>query len=110
MSRNSELEKFKNEIYLYENKKLYKIDLLTFSGHTFNEIHQVHHYIKQQNYNRNKKWYDERGIVQKLFLIPVNMHEHIHNQGIKHLTENEFYAQYGVKRSDMLFNRKWSTY
>jgi hypothetical protein len=105
MGIKEDLQKY--QLYVYENRKLIPIEPID----NYNKYYmQIHHFIKQQDYRRNKKWYDERGIVQKLFLIPIALHESIHCQGIKHLTDNEFYAQYGVKRSDMLFNRKWSTY
>jgi hypothetical protein len=105
MTTKEDLQKY--QLYVYENRKLIPIEPIE----SWNKYYMnIHHYIKQQQYKRNPQWFRDRGIEQKLFLIPISFHECIHNQGIKHLTDNEFYAQYGVKRSDMLFNKKWSTY
>lgn len=69
---------------------------------------QLHHFIK--DYERNKKWYDEKEIKQKLFLVPIEMHEQIHNRAIKNMSDKEFKECYGVSRWELLFNRKFSKY
>ena len=62
--------------------------------------HHLHHYIKQQDYNRNKKWYDDRGIKQKLILLPVQCHIDLHN------CISNFKEKYGIDRDVLLFNRR----
>ena len=54
-----------------------------FSTDDYNHYtHHLHHFIKQQDYKKNKAWYDERGIKQKLILLPIYLHEFVHYQGI----------------------------
>lgn len=68
----------------------------------------LHHYIK--DYEKNKKWYDERGIKQKLILMPIIVHEYVHNQGIKAISDEEFKARFKISKWDLIFNRKYSAY
>lgn len=72
--------------------------------------HQLHHFIKQQDYKRNRKWYKQHGIKQKLILLPVWVHEQVHNQAIKNLTDSEFLEKYKISRWDLVFNRRYSKY
>lgn len=72
--------------------------------------HNLHHYIKKGDYARNKKWYDERGIKQKLILLPIFLHEQVHNQAVKNLTDEQFLEQYKISRWQLLFNRRHTEY
>lgn len=72
--------------------------------------HNLHHYIKKGDYARNQKWYDERGIKQKLILLPIYLHEQVHNQAIKNLSDEQFLEKYKISRWDLLFNRKYTEY
>lgn len=73
-------------------------------------VMNVHHYIPKGEYKRNKKWYDERGIKQKLFYIPSWLHEQIHRQAVKNLTDTEFEQKFKISRWDLVFNRRHSKY
>ena len=72
--------------------------------------HNLHHYIKKGDYARNKAWYDERGIKQKLILLPIYLHEQVHNQAIKNLSDEQFLEQYKISRWELLFNRRHTEY
>jgi hypothetical protein len=72
--------------------------------------HHIHHFIHKGQYERNKKWYDERGIKQKLFYIPGWLHEQIHRQAVKNLTDTEFEQKFKISRWDLVFNRRHSKY
>jgi len=72
--------------------------------------HNLHHFIPKQQYDKNKQWYEERGIKQKLLLVPISMHEQIHNQSVNNLSDDDFEAWYGVSRWELVFNRKHSKY
>lgn len=72
--------------------------------------HHIHHYIKKGEYARNKDWYDNHGIKQKLFLMPIWLHEQVHQQAIKNMTDEEFEDRFGVSRWEVLFNRNYSKY
>lgn len=74
------------------------------------ERHHIHHYIKQQDYKRNKEWFDSHGIKQKLFWIPGSMHEQLHFQAVKNMSDEEFEAHYKVSRWNLIFSRKHSKY
>lgn len=72
--------------------------------------HNLHHYIKKGEYARNQKWYDDRGIKQKLILLPIYLHEQVHLQAVKNLTDKEFLDKYKISRWQLLFNRRHSEY
>ena len=62
--------------------------------------HHLHHYIKQQDWKRNQKWFEERGIEQKLILLPVQVHIDLHN------CISNFKEKYNIDRSKLLFSRR----
>ena len=72
--------------------------------------HNLHHYIKKGDYARNQKWYDERGIKQKLILLPIYLHEQVHLQAVKNLSDEQFKEQYKISRWELLFNRRHTEY
>jgi hypothetical protein len=70
----------------------------------------LHHYIPFQEYEKNKKWYQEKGIEQKLILMSIPIHEQIHNQAIKILSDEEFKERYKISKWELIFNKKKSEY
>ena len=62
--------------------------------------HHLHHYIKQQDWKRNQKWFEERGIEQKLILLPVQVHVDLH------ACISNFKEKYNIDRGELLFNRR----
>lgn len=95
--------------YILKSGKLEYCDI-TSTAHYNHYFYQLHHYIKKQDYDRNKQWFEERGIKQKLILLSVPCHEQVHQQAIKNLTDEEFEDKYGISRWKLLFNRKHSEY
>lgn len=74
--------------------------------HSYNhELCQLHHYIKAQEYKRNKNWFLENNIEEKLILMPTIMHEHLESP-IYGLTDEQFYRKYRIEREILLFNKK----
>ena len=71
--------------------------------------HQLHHYIKQQDYKKNREWFTERGIKQKLILLPIWLHLAVHNSpASNNITDEEFYKHLKINRWDLIFNhKKW---
>lgn len=74
------------------------------------DVMHIHHFIKKGEYKRNKAWYDERGISQKLFYLPIWLHEQVHLQAVKNLTDDEFIEKVGISRWELLFNRRHTEY
>ena len=72
--------------------------------------HNLHHFIKKGDYARNKAWYQERGIQQKLILLPIFLHEQVHLQAVKNLSDAEFLDKYKISRWELLFNRRHTEY
>lgn len=73
--------------------------------------HQLHHFIKKGDYARNKKWYDERGIKQKLILLPIWVHLAVHQSPAgANLTDEQFKQKVGISRWELLFNRRHTNY
>ena len=74
--------------------------------HSYNHQYmQLHHFIKAQSYKRNKEWYEENGVQQKLILMPAIMHEHLENP-IFSLSDKDFFNKYKIERKKLLFNKK----
>ena len=74
--------------------------------HSYNhELCQLHHYIKAQEYKRNKNWFIQNNIEEKLILMPTIMHEHLESP-IYGLTDEQFYRKYRIEREILLFNKK----
>jgi hypothetical protein len=77
----------------------------------YNHTHyHLHHYIPKSNYYRNETWYKERGIEQKLILLPIIIHEHVHQTAARYLTDMEFQQKYKISRWDLVFNKRYSKY
>lgn len=107
-----ELEKYEDSVY-FLNKLggLVKVRLESLNdyNHGLNGC-ELHHYIPYSSYENNIEWYEERGIKQKLILVSKILHEHIHNQGVRQLSDIEFEKRYKISRWKLLFNRKYSNY
>lgn len=73
--------------------------------------HNLHHYIKKGEYARNKAWYDERGIKQKLILLPIWVHLAVHQSPAgANLSDEQFKQKVGISRWELLFNRRHTEY
>ena len=74
-------------------------------------IANVHHFIPKGQYKRNKKWFDEHGIEQKLFYIPAWFHLIIHNDPAgETITDEQFEKRFKISRWELIFNRRHSKY
>lgn len=95
---------------LTHNGKLVRVPV--FSTDDYNhQTHQIHHFIKQQEYKRRKDWFKFKGIKQKLILLPVWLHKAVHNDPAgPAITDEEFFKLFNISRWELLFNRKYSQY
>lgn len=100
------------EISLYEIYSLTKTGQLTRiywisnTGDYNHSQYELHHYIPYSIYERDKEWFQSRGIKQKLILMRKQTHEQVHFQAIKNLTDKEFEEHYKISRWELIFNRK----
>lgn len=116
--RNFEMQKhsmnediLKYDIFVLTRKgELIKTDQIKSTDDYNHFVFSLHHYILKQHYNRNPQWYEDRGIKQKLILMPIAVHEQLHGQAIRNISDNEFKSRYKISRWDLLFNRKYSYY
>ena len=97
-------------VYIFYNNELTPIDWVKDTNSYNHYAWQLHHFIKKGEYARNQKWYDDRGIKQKLILLPIYLHEQVHLQAVKNLTDKEFKEQYKISRWELLFNRRHTEY
>lgn len=67
---------------------------------------ELHHYIPFNIFERNRKWYEERGIKQKLILMLKRIHEQVEFRAIKNMTDEEFEKEFKISRWELIFNRK----
>lgn len=108
-SMNEDIKKY--PVFYYYKGKLLSAENMIFSTKDYNHLtHNLHHFIEKQHYNKNKGWYEERGIKQKLILMPISMHEQVHNQAVHNLSDDDFYHFYKIDRWELVFNRKHSKY
>lgn len=84
------------------------VPLAVYSTDDYNHYtHQLHHFIKQQDYKRNEEWFTVHDIKQKLILLPIWLHQAVHDCPI---SDEEFKEKYKISRWDLLFNRRHSSY
>ncbi len=108
-SMNNDIKEFDIFILLLSGKLKQIFNI--FSINDYNHyVFNLHHYIKAQEWNRNKAWYIERGIKQKLILLPIHIHEQVHFQAVHNMSDEEFEAKYKISRWDLIFNRRHSKY
>lgn len=109
-SMNEDLKQYPVYALMY-NGLFYKLENVKSTSDYNHSTHHIHHYIKQQEYKRNKQWFDDMGIKQKLFLLPVWLHHIVHNDPAgANLSDAEFKEKFNVSRWDLLFNRRYSEY
>lgn len=73
-------------------------------------VYHLHHFIQKQHYDKNTQWYKDRDIPQKLILMTIPIHEQLHSQAIRTLSDEEFLKRYRISKWDLIFNRKYSLY
>lgn len=106
---NKDIQEF--DIYvLTRSGKLKQIFWIKSTNDYNHHLFNLHHFIEKQHYRDNEQWYKERGIKQKLILLPVFIHEQVHGIAIKNLSDEEFKSRYKISKWDLLFNRKFSEY
>lgn len=90
--------------------KLKKINWIKSTNDYNHYFFNLHHYIEKQHYEDNEQWYKDRGIQQKLILLPIAIHEQLHGIAIKNLNDEDFKARYKISKWALIFNRKYSKY
>ena len=65
----------------------------------------LHHFIPYNQYWKDINWFKARGIEQKLILMPIPMHEQVHNIAISNMSDKEFEEYYGIKRETLIFKK-----
>jgi hypothetical protein len=63
---------------------------------------ELHHVIKYGQYERNKEYFEKRGLNMCLILIPKIMHQHLENP-VYELSDEEFYRVYMIHKWELLF-------
>lgn len=106
---NKDIQEF--DIYvLNRSGKLKQIHWIKSTNDYNHYYFNLHHFIEKQHYRDNEQWYKDRGIKQKLILLPVFIHEQVHGIAIKNLSDKEFKSRYNIDKWDLLFNRKYTRY
>lgn len=105
---NNDIKKY--PIYKLLNGKLIKVLWIKSTDDYNHSLYNLHHYILRKQYEKNKQWYIDRNIEQKLILLPIAVHEQVHNQAIKNLSDEEFEKVYKISRWELFFNKRYSIY
>lgn len=88
------------------------VSIPVFSTDGYNhKTHHLHHFIKQQDWKRDKEWFIERGIKQKLILLPQWLHLIVHNSPAgARVSDADFEDKFKISRWELIFNRRHSKY
>ena len=108
MSMNEDLKIY--PVFRLENGKLKQIHTIKTTDDYNHSVLALHHYILRKKYVKNKDWYMQRGVYQKLILMPIPLHEQVHNWAIKNLSDEDFERTYGISRWELFFNERHSEY
>lgn len=101
---NDDIQEF--PVYGLSKQGLTRIDIQSTEDYN-HYTHHLHHFIKQQEWNRNKQWFEERGIKQKLILMPIWAHNEVH--GMQY-SDAEFKKKFNISRWELLFNKRHTKY
>ncbi len=104
-----------NEIALYPvylltaRGRLTEIAICSTNEYNHSRMH-LHHYIPYEQYmdTRKHQWFITNNIKQKLILMPIQVHEQVHQQAIKNLSDDDFLYKYGISRWDLIYNERYS--
>lgn len=98
---NKEISKY--GVFRVEYRKLL-FDPFIQSTEDYNHaIYELHHFIVFQSYSKNEDWYKDRGIEQKLILLPKEVHRFLH-------TCNDSFNFKGFMWHELLFCKKRTEY
>lgn len=92
-------------VYGVRNGRIFPMPNIQSKADYTHGLYDLHHFIKAQEYRRNRKWYEAHGIKQKLFYIRRIMHIHLESP-MYELPEVKFWEVYGIPKSRLLFNKK----
>lgn len=98
MSMNEDIKKY--PVYMLYKGKLHPAHWVTDTESYNHYLYQLHHYIKQQSYKRKENWFKERGIEQKLILMPVQCHLDLH------ACTSDFKEKWEIEREQLLYGAK----
>ena len=103
--KNMALEIQKYPTFLLTKRgRLTRVNLQSLDGYNHYEMH-LHHFIPYESFIQNPDWYADNGINQKLILVPIPVHEQLHNQGTGSLSEDDFIEKYGIAKNKLIFRR-----
>lgn len=105
---NEEIRKY--PIYILKKGKLEPYHYIKSTNDYNHYEYNLHHFIEFKHYSKNEQWFKDRGIEQKLILLPISIHEQVHHQAIKNLSDSEFEKAYKISRWKLVFNKKYSVY
>lgn len=92
-------------VLIFQHGRLRPCPEITSKNDYVHGLYDLHHFIKAQDFKRNRKWYENNGIRQVLILLPRKVHTHLESP-IYGLTEEKFWQVYKIRKTDLLFNKK----
>lgn len=92
-------------VYIIKNGYLVLCNEIQSKSDYQHGFYDLHHFIKDSEYQRNKQWYIKHNIKQKLILMSRKMHTHLENP-IYMLSDEQFLQRYHIDKSILLFNKK----
>ena len=98
MTMNEDIKKY--PVYIFYAGNLQSAEWLKDTGNYDHYNWQLHHYVKQQEWKRNKDKLKAKGIEQKLILLPVQCHLDLH------ACLSNFEEKWKIKRSELLYGAK----
>lgn len=102
---NEDIKKY--PIYALDNGRLFRIYNIHSTRDYNHYMYSMHHYILRMHYEDNIQWYKDRGIEQKLILLPIYIHEQVHNIAIKNLSDEDFEKYFKISRNKLFYRKKF---
>lgn len=91
---------------LYYNKLRPRPDIKSIHDYD-HSVYDLHHFVKAQDYKRNREWYEINGIDEILILLHKKIHQHLEFPDYM-MDDVTFFKTYHISKDLLLFNkRKW---
>lgn len=98
-SMNDDIKEF--PVYILYAGKLQEAEWVKETGSYDHYNWQMHHYVKQQTWRRNKEKLKKQGVEQKLILLPIQCHLDLH------ACKSNFEEKWHIKRKELLYGAKY---
>ena len=98
-----DISKYPILLYYPPTEEVIPADYIKETGQYNHAVYQMHHFIPQEIRKNSFEFYQRIEHLQKLILMPIQMHLDVSDFG---LSEKPFFQKWKQPKYDMIFNRK----